>query len=109
MSDDPKIIKLPTGYEPLTPPPNSSELADLNWELQLLRDEVLHLSQANNTLTKGLRGMTQHILELKQMVKDLIHDLAIQGAGRSSPVSSELCSGVLQPPARDDRQNGTGD
>lgn len=109
MSDDPKVIKLPTGYEPLTPPPNASELADLNWELQLLRDEVVNLSQANNTLTKGLRGMTQHILELKQMVKDLRDDVAIQIIGKPAPVSSDLRGGVLQPPAGNNRQNGTGD
>lgn len=55
MSDDPKIIPLPTGYTPQEAPVHADEIQLLRWDISLLAEEVTELSKLLRTLVKVLR------------------------------------------------------
>lgn len=54
MTDE-KVIKLPTGYKPDTPPPTQSDVEDIKFQLAVVMDELEILSKRVTQLTKILR------------------------------------------------------
>lgn len=69
MSDDPtKIVRLQTGYSPEDPPPQLSDVQELQWAISLLADEVKQLSVL---LSKQVRGMATLNDKLNQIQKQL--------------------------------------
>lgn len=61
MTDDKKVVTLPTGYDPQTPPPNSSDIDDLRWGIAMMSEELTHLSLVINNLTRALRGIERRL------------------------------------------------
>jgi len=64
MSDDPKVLVLPTGYKPDTPPPNVDMITQLQWDISMLADEIRLLSVTLNKLTQGMVVMNNRQQEI---------------------------------------------
>lgn len=59
MTDDKKVVTLPTGYEPMSAPPNADDLAEIRWSLALIADEIQLLSRTVMNLTRALRTLNK--------------------------------------------------
>ena len=64
--DDPKIVQLPTGYQPELAPPDATEIQQLRWDITLLADEIKQLSVL---LSKQVRGMAVMNDKLNKIIK----------------------------------------
>ena len=69
MSDDKKVVALPTGYVPDDPPPDASEIEELRWSLTLLADEIKQLSVLLNKQVRAMQVMSNKLNQIDRHIQ----------------------------------------
>lgn len=69
VSDEPKVVQLPTGYKPEQAPPDASEMQQLSWDITLLADEIKQLSIVLNKTVRAQVIQNNKIQEILKLLR----------------------------------------